>query len=563
MPPTPPPSPLVIDELFSSQDDAFVPMLRKVADRRYLSTFATRWARDPRPWSREQIFAYLDAPLGFRSDAPLIKRLYKHAEAERDDVLVAAFLTAFDCAVRRSKRTLNRFVRRPGGGWDTYDEEYLTLGNREPGLDFSYHTLYYLRRRAWRYFRRMGHQRPDDYVKAIAAALVRYDDEHLSNGINLLDSWGLVHALFGTHPALNLTNASHVNLKPDRDLAELTPAPYFLPLWQRDTAVPVLLALVGTARARVVRIWSMDLLRRQHGRRLPGVTLDSLLPLFDHDDEEVQQFAAELLDALPNLDQVPIDQWLRLLRTRSLTALSTITAAALRNGVGDRLSLAQLIDLATERALPLARFAWQILQPRTIQPSDHLEITRLADARAPAVAAELTTWSLNHLATQYDADLVVRFFDALLKETRDAAWHWLTPQSPAWNDPALWSRLLETPYDDVRAKLVATLAHRAKLPGRTPRDLAPVWTSVLLNVHRGGRSKLTALRQVSDALRSDPDAAESLLPTLAVAMRSVRAPESRAGVAALVSALDARPDLAPLVARHLPTLQLIGEGCAP
>jgi hypothetical protein len=454
----------------------------------------------------------------------------------------------------------SHYDRRTRTNWM---HQRLYLITRRPSLGFHYHTLYYLRRRAWRYFRRMGFQRPDDYVKAIAPGLVRYTDEHLQSGTNLLDSWGLVHALFGKHPALDLTDASHVNLKPDRDLAELTPAPYFLPLWQRDTAVPVLLMLVGTAKSRVVRVWAMDMLRRQHGRRLPGVNLDALLLLFNHDDEEVQQFAAELLEAMPDLDLVPLDQWLHLLRTRSLTALSTITAAALRHGVPDRLSLSQIIDLATERAVPLARFAWQILQSRTIEPTDHNEIARLADARAPAVAAELTTWALNHLATPYDADPAVRFFDALLKETRDAAWQWLTPQTPAWNDPALWSRLLETPYDDVRTKLVTTLAHRSKLPGRTPRDLAPVWTAVLLNVHRGGRHKLTALRQISDALRADPASAEPLLPILAVAMRSVRAPESRAGVAALVSALDARPDLAPLVARYLPTLQLIGEGCAP
>src|SRR5437588_11994434 len=138
MPPTPPPSPLVIDELFSSQDDAFVPTLRKVIDRQYLSTFATRWARDPRPWSRDQIFAYLHGPLGYTSDAPLVKRLYKHAEDAKDDALVAAFMTAFDCAVRRSKVTLKQFARRPAGGWDTYDEDHLTLGSTPPAISFSY-----------------------------------------------------------------------------------------------------------------------------------------------------------------------------------------------------------------------------------------------------------------------------------------------------------------------------------------------------------------------------------------------------------------------------------------
>jgi len=73
------------------------------------------------------------------------------------------------------------------------------------------------------------------------------------------------------------------------------------------------------------------------------------------------------------------------------------------------------------------------------------------------------------------------------------------------------------------------------------------------------RHKVLALRQVSDALVEEPGRAETLLPVLAVAMRSVRAPEARAGLAALVHAADLRPDILPLVERYLPEVQLIGE----
>src|SRR5437588_704343 len=78
---------------------------------------------------------------------------------------------------------------------------------------FSYHTRYYLRRRAWRYFRRIGFQRPDAYCAAIAEALVRYEDAELASGIDVLDSWTLVHACFGKHDVLDLRSASHVRLK--------------------------------------------------------------------------------------------------------------------------------------------------------------------------------------------------------------------------------------------------------------------------------------------------------------------------------------------------------------
>jgi hypothetical protein len=79
---------------------------------------------------------------------------------------------------------------------------------------------------------------------------------------------------------------------------------------------------------------------------------------------------------------------------------------------------------------------------------------------------------------------------------------------------------------------------------------------VLLNVHRGGRAKLTALRQTADAIARDPKNAEPLLPVLAVAVRSVRLPEARHGLAALVRAVDAHPPLADGVRRHFPELDL-------
>ena len=91
-------------------------------------------------------------------------------------------------------------------------------------------------------------------------------------------------------------------------------------------------------------------------------------------------------------------------------------------------------------------------------------------------------------------------------------WEWLTPASPGYDDAALWSRLLETPYDDVRLRLVEELNKRTrKTEGPTAlkrQDLSMVWTTVLLGVHRGGRAKLKALRQISEAIAEHPDRAE-------------------------------------------------------
>jgi len=139
---------------------------------------------------------------------------------------------------------------------------------------------------------------------------------------------------------------------------------------------------------------------------------------------------------------------------------------------------------------------------------------------------------------------------------RAAAWDWLTePHCPAENDPALWARLLETPYDDLRLHLIDRLHRRASRPGMGPHDLAPVWCAVLLGVHRGGRQKRKAVEQIRDALLSasaPAERAESLLPILALAVRSVRGPEQRAGLSAVATIWSERPEWRARIAELLP-----------
>jgi hypothetical protein len=199
-------------------------------------------------------------------------------------------------------------------------------------------------------------------------------------------------------------------------------------------------------------------------------------------------------------------------------------------------------------------------QLNTNSDAARASIARLASARSESIAKDIAVFALSIVGTpdHYHVDNVSPFFDSLLAPTRSGAWDWLTDKSPGWNDPALWARLLETPYDDVRLKLVAALEKRTKFPGVGTETLSTLWAPVLLAIHRGGRAKLTALRQISNAIRENPQSAEPLLPVLAVAIRSVRGPEARHGLAAIVAAVDARPDLEPLLKKHLPELSLEG-----
>lgn len=574
---------LLLEEYFASGDGRFLDQLRQLSDPKKLAAFTDRWARDHRPWAREQILFYLEQPLDRPGHQPVVKRLFKAAEARGDDELMGAFAVAFDRLVRRVRKTRHHYEWQTRTSWteealvaprntvkppptykDWWSGKVIELPPprmKAPPALFSYHTRYYLRRRAWRYFRRMGYRRQVDYLGAAVRFLTRYRDDDLARGENILDSWSLLHACFFEHDALAF-NASHAVLKEGRSLAELSPAPMFPQLWKAAAAAPLLVWLVIESKARLVRVWAVRLIRRDHKGNLSGVAVADLFRLLDHAEEEVQELGAELLENAAGLAALPVADWLRLLQTRSLTALETIVRVMQRHVQPGRLTLFEAVTLATAKPVPVARMGLAFLKARPIvSATDRQAISNLARAQSAGAAREITAWALGILgaAGAYDVEQVIRFFDGLLKEVRDTAWDWLTETSPGWADPALWGRLLETPYDDVRLRLVEVLERRARLPGAGPADLAPLWASVLLGIHRGGRHKLTALRQISDAVRASPEQAERLMPVLAVAIRSVRLPEMRGGLAAIVSAVAETPSLSEVVAHHLPELNLSPE----
>jgi len=123
--------------------------------------------------------------------------------------------------------------------------------------------------------------------------------------------------------------------------------------------------------------------------------------------------------------------------------------------------------------------------------------------------------------------------------------------------PALWFALTESPYDDVRA---AVLAHATRWHATaTPATLQWVWSAAILAVHRGSKTKAGVPRAIADRVVAHPDEAEQLLPMLALALHSVRAPERAAALTALARALHRDPALAARARVHLPTLSVSAE----
>ncbi len=569
---------LLAEEYFAAENNLFLETLRRVNQSKALAGLTDRWKKDPRPWARRQILDYLAQPLNCPGHQPIIKRLFKNAEENRDHELMIAFLVAFDRHVRREIRTKRRWdfqtrsvneeeklitprdviplktdrtARNPATG------EIIGYGVRTPAKAklFKYRTRYYLRRRVWRYFRWLGFRDPAAYLPVIIRALAAYDDADLQRGENILDSWGLMHACFGQHDALEF-GATHVQLKEGRGLGDLSPAPVFPEAWKKPEAAPMLLSLAVLARARLVRVWAMQLFQRDHPNH--AIALETIISLLDHEDAEIQQFGAKLLETSPALATLPVAAWLKLLQAKNEEALQLICDAFGKHVSGDRLDLAQCIQLACVRPVPVARLGQRYLKERIIASSvDREQITALADAKCAAVAGELATWALSILGKpeHYACDQAIRFFDTSLAEARAAAWTWLVADSPALGDAAFWSRLAETPYDDVRLRVIDFLQQQTDFPGADAGKLETIWRSVLLGVHRGGRQKAKAVQQIAHAIVENPARSDALLPVLAVAVRSVRGPEARAGLAAVVSVVEAQPQLADAVRRYLPEIK--------
>jgi hypothetical protein len=570
---------LLAEEYFASEDGSFLETLRQVTQPKSLAAFADRWKKDPRPWARQQIFAYLNQPLDCPGHQPVVKHLFKHAEENKDHELMGSFLVAFDRQVRRKAQLKGR--------WDfqtrtAYEEERLVAprnvlplkgerAGRNPmtGLLmsspirvpanarlFSYRTRYYLRRRVWRYFRLLGYRDPAAYVLAVSQALALFEDADLQRGENILDSWSLIHACFGAHEALEF-GATHVRLKDGRSLAELTAAPGFVDAWKRPESAPPLLALAVHARARLVRVWSTQLFLREHAAY--PVPFEVIRSLLEHADPEVQQFGAQLLRTSPALATLPVESWLKLLETKNNEALQIVCEAFAQHVTRDRLTLAQCVQMACLQPVPLARMGLNYLKQFAIASApDREQIARLADAACAAVAAELAAMALPLLAREYQADQIMRFLDARLAGIRVASWDWLIQDARAQGDATLWSRLIETPYDDLRLRVVDYLQRATSLPGTDANQLETIWRSVLLGVHRGGRQKAKAVQQVAQAIIANPPAVDSLLPVLVVAVRSIRGPEMRAGLAAVMRIVEARPAFAEIVQRLLPELKFAG-----
>ena len=219
-----------------------------------------------------------------------------------------------------------------------------------------------------------------------------------------------------------------------------------------------------------------------------------------HDADRQGGFAARwLADPRPAARRLLIDY------------LSSLLARRLDPG---RMMLADAVKLALHRSLPVAKLGLTRLRGASVGAADLAMILRLVQADCETPRPELVPWLLDALGRfgPLRAEWLLELLDSKHADVRAIVWRRL-PETPLKDDPAVWQKLLESPYDDVKGPLVAELTERIRIVNFDAVRM--LWASLLLYIHRGGRRKPGVVRQVVDRLAEHPDESARLLPLLA------------------------------------------------
>ena len=396
---------------------------------------------------------------------------------------------------------------------------------------FSYRTRHYLRRRVWRYFRRMGYQQPARYARAVAGMLRLYSDADLASGEALLDSRSLVHACFRGSEVLEFTPGHR---QPPRR-----------PRARRVGCGPGARGAVESAglRGRAAgpgRDGGRTPGPGVGGAGVPAVSFRAAAGFVDRPAPPAARPRTSRPAARRRAARTAagagqalrLTTWLRLLGTRNARRAGDRSRASCastsRRTADARPDRRRRVRRAGPRRPARAR-----VPPRQMltTPADRETVARLADAQVRRRRGRPRR--LGALAPRHDRGLRRRPRRAASSTpdptdapgrvgVADAS----DPRPPAYDDPAFWSRLIETPYDDVRLHLVGRPERRATLPGVSPGTLGPALSGAGPAGHppRRPRQAHRACGRSATPIADDPARAEPLLPVLAVAIRSVRPP---------------------------------------
>lgn len=588
------PSSLWLDEAYASEDPRFVEELVLFDKAEKLGSLAPRWVADTRPFARRALLAYVDDGCDRFGHKALVKRLFKLAEERGDDELMAHFMVAFD---RLNARTLVKRWGAPVMLVDPAIPDKLRAArgkDAKPSLPrFTHATRRYLARRAFRYFRRIGHRDVARYGRAMRYALALYKDEHLSTPMRLLDAWGLVNALYSHSDVLIF--GGRVTVATGRTLAELRPAPRFPAAY--DGVFGELVPMCAKAGARPVRSFVLDLLRSRYSAELGRLTIDELRVLLTSPHEEAQELGATLLRSAKGAEKLRVEDWLALLEIPNQEIVAQVCDAVIKHVSPGRVSLDQAVALASSGSAPVARVGLSWAEQKPIKTADDLAyVLRLARAKVADVRADATRW-IERLFAQptlrVEAEHLRELFDAPFEDVRAVGLKLLAGDPRFAGDSSLWWAIGESPWADVQSFALRQAVRWLAAPGASTAGPSPTDTTttdtqkapaasatapsaraqqtgraatkqqflatVVLAVHRGSAAKRRALEHMATEVARRPTESEELLPLIGHLARSVRPAERAVALASLARAVAARPELRTSIEVLVPGLSLGAE----
>jgi hypothetical protein len=545
-----PPTPSY-QELFEEGDARFLRVLYFCYTDKTFTEFARKWYQDKRPFAREALLQYVDDGCERRGHRLLVKRLFRLAEANQDHHLMGRFLVAFDRLNRRKlidtiegKKLIQTRHPHIKTMFTSYDQS-------RNALCFTRDTRLYLQRRVWRYFRRLASRDELAYWREIKSIIVRYQEHHLSKVEKLLDSWGLLHILYGESRVLHRRSRG-VILRPGKTLAELVPSPYCESAWRGKFTE--LYDLLFTANSKTVRVFLRGLLEREHREELSRLPLSSVRRLLSSSHEDLQQWGVARLRSALYLSELSVSDWISLIQIQNATISSLLISLATEALSKQALSLAQRVSLAALDVEPIAALGFSLC--KDYEEQDFVARLPLGNAAVPSIRSEAVSELLVALSSSPEArsEHLRELLDSRYEDTRAAALSLMKNDARYRESVVLWGALAESPYHDVRAYLLTHLESRASLFQSGTLQL--IWGSVLLAILKGSRAKQTAIRQLAERLIQRPEEAKELCALLAIALRSVRATERSAAIAVLARAGWSKPSIREAIEVYLPELRL-------
>jgi len=312
-------------------DDAEVPLAQRL---KLHSVILDLWA-DSRYYSRVVLIDIIRyVPLNFGPWRAL-KRIYKEAEARNDYQISGEISARVDTAK---------------------DQE------------FSKATLVYMRRRAWRYLRKLGESLPVCYPEAVIHYLAAYPED-----TQWPSTWVANHIFHHQSNHYGISRFVHISMRSD-----LLKNRAFAEVWKR-TPEP-LLRLLTMARAEFVRGYACEALKHDFKVVLrdiePSWIIDlAALPLAS---TKIDGFIVWLLQNSPKLERNQFrtlglhESVLGLLESADSSARQ-YAAAYVKTHARD-LPLAQLLELASHRDKQITQLVQQLLGERDARKDVGLDV---------------------------------------------------------------------------------------------------------------------------------------------------------------------------------------------